>query len=67
MHAAAGSLGIAACQVAKARGAIVIATASSEAKLATARLLGGADYTVDYSDDTWPGAQSPGLCGNGIW
>jgi NADPH:quinone reductase-like Zn-dependent oxidoreductase len=44
-----GSLGI---QIAKLRGARVIATASSEEKLAKAREL-GADETINYSSDDW--------------
>lgn len=47
VHAAAGALGLAAVQVAKALCAVVIGTASSEAKLAVAR-SSGADYTVNY-------------------
>ena len=45
-----GSLGI---QIARLRGARVIATASSEEKLAKAREL-GADETVNYTRDDWP-------------
>jgi NADPH:quinone reductase-like Zn-dependent oxidoreductase len=45
-----GSLGI---QVAKLRGARVIATASSDEKLAKAKEL-GADEVINYSDDSWP-------------
>eukprot|EP01130_Rhizamoeba_saxonica_P018118 TRINITY_DN8980_c0_g1_i2.p1 TRINITY_DN8980_c0_g1~~TRINITY_DN8980_c0_g1_i2.p1 ORF type:complete len:244 (-),score=57.40 TRINITY_DN8980_c0_g1_i2:355-1086(-) len=47
---ASGGMGIAAIQVAKALGAIVIAAASSEEKLAVARLV-GADHTINYSSD----------------
>ena len=45
-----GSLGI---QIAKLRGARVIATASSEEKLAKGRKL-GADETVNYTRNDWP-------------
>jgi NADPH:quinone reductase len=49
---AAGGVGIAAVQIAKALGARVIAAASSAAKLALAREA-GADHLVDYSDAQW--------------
>jgi NADPH2:quinone reductase len=49
---AAGGVGIAAIQIAKALGGIVIAAASSPAKLALAREA-GADHLVDYSDANW--------------
>src|SRR5688500_7998197 len=47
VHGAAGGIGIAAIQVAKAFGARVIATASTEAKRA-ACLEEGADHAIDY-------------------
>jgi NADPH2:quinone reductase len=47
VHGAAGGIGIAAIQVAKAFGAKVIATASTEAKR-QACLKEGADYAIDY-------------------
>jgi NADPH2:quinone reductase len=47
VHGAAGGIGISAIQVAKAFGARVIATASSEAKRA-ACLEEGADHAIDY-------------------
>lgn len=47
VHGAAGGIGIAAIQVAKAFGATVIATAGSEEKRA-ACLEEGADYAIDY-------------------
>src|SRR5882724_5977735 len=53
IHAAgsgAGSLGI---QVAKLRGARVIATAGSDEKLAKGREL-GADETINYTAEDWP-------------
>jgi NADPH:quinone reductase-like Zn-dependent oxidoreductase len=49
VHGAAGGIGIAAIQVAKAFGAKVIATAGSEAKRA-ACLEEGADHAIDYRD-----------------
>jgi NADPH:quinone reductase-like Zn-dependent oxidoreductase len=53
VHAAGSGVGSIAIQIAKLRGARVIATASSEEKLAKARML-GADETVNYSSDDWP-------------
>jgi NADPH:quinone reductase len=53
VHAAAGGVGLAAVQIAKAHGAIVVATAGTEQKLAVARRF-GADYCVDYNDAKWP-------------
>ena len=47
VHGAAGGIGIAAIQVAKAFGATVIANAGSEEKRA-ACLEEGADYAIDY-------------------
>ncbi|EIN11815.1 NAD(P)-binding protein [Punctularia strigosozonata HHB-11173 SS5] len=51
--ASAGGVGIAACQLAKALGAKVIAAAGSPAKLEVSRRHGGADYTVDYTKKDW--------------
>lgn len=53
VHAAAGGVGLAAVQVAKAFGATVVATAGSARKRAVARQF-GADHVVDYRDETWP-------------
>lgn len=53
VHAAAGGVGLAAVQIAKAFGATVIATAGTKHKLEVARSF-GADHTVNYSDPTWP-------------
>ncbi|CAG8903076.1 unnamed protein product [Penicillium egyptiacum] len=53
VHAAAGGVGLAAVQVAKAMGATVIATAGTERKREIAKVF-GADYVVDYSDKAWP-------------
>ncbi|MCJ1374015.1 hypothetical protein MMC20_005245 [Loxospora ochrophaea] len=52
VHAAAGGVGLAAVQVAKAFGAIVIATAGSERKLEVAKGF-GADYGIDYRKQGW--------------
>ncbi|OBT62720.1 hypothetical protein VE03_07110 [Pseudogymnoascus sp. 23342-1-I1] len=52
VHAAAGGVGLAAVQVAKARGAKVIATAGTAAKLAVAKSF-GADYGIDYGNKKW--------------
>lgn len=53
VHAAAGGVGLAAVQIAKAFGATVIATAGSPRKLDVARSF-GADHVIDYRDDKWP-------------
>src|SRR5499427_5315375 len=53
IHAAGSGVGSAGIQIAKLRGARVIATASSDEKLRKAREL-GADATVNYSSDDWP-------------
>jgi len=52
IHAAAGGVGLAAVQIAKANGATIIATASSDQKLALAR-KNGAHHTVSYADPEW--------------
>ena len=49
---AAGGVGIAAVEIAKAMGARVIAAASSVEKLALARRA-GADETIDYTQEGW--------------
>ncbi|HSP63461.1 MAG TPA: zinc-binding dehydrogenase, partial [Pyrinomonadaceae bacterium] len=53
IHAAGSGVGSLGIQIAKLRGARVIATASSEEKLTKAREL-GADETVNYTRDDWP-------------
>ncbi|TAQ90160.1 hypothetical protein B7494_g1545 [Chlorociboria aeruginascens] len=53
VHAAAGGVGLAAVQIAKALGATVIATAGTKRKLDVAKSF-GADHTIDYTDPTWP-------------
>ncbi len=53
VHAAGSGVGSLGIQIAKLRGARVIATASSDEKLAKAKEL-GADDTVNYSREDWP-------------
>lgn len=53
VHAAGSGVGSLGIQIAKLFGARVIATASSEEKLAKAREL-GADETVNYTSEDWP-------------
>jgi NADPH:quinone reductase-like Zn-dependent oxidoreductase len=53
VHAAGSGVGSIGIQIAKLRGARVIATASSDEKLEKAREL-GADEVVNYTDEGWP-------------
>ena len=53
VHAAGSGVGSMGIQIAKLKGARVIATAGAEDKLAKAKEL-GADHVIDYSDDDWP-------------
>ncbi|MGH9901365.1 MAG: zinc-binding dehydrogenase [Pyrinomonadaceae bacterium] len=53
VHAAGSGVGSVGIQIAKLRGARVIATASSEEKREKARAL-GADEVVDYTQKDWP-------------
>ncbi|KAK8187147.1 quinone oxidoreductase [Phyllosticta capitalensis] len=53
VHAAAGGVGLAAVQVAKAFGATVIATAGTPRKLEVAKSF-GADHVLDYRQADWP-------------
>lgn len=53
VHAAAGGVGLAAVQIAKAFGATVVATAGTAHKLEVAKRF-GADYCIDYKDKDWP-------------
>ncbi len=53
VHAAGSGVGTIGIQIAKLRGARVIATASSEEKLEKARAL-GADEVVNYTREDWP-------------
>ena len=52
VHAAAGGVGLAAVQIAKAFGATVIATAGSKRKLEVAKSY-GAEYGSDYNQKGW--------------
>lgn len=52
IHAAAGGVGLAAVQIAKAFGATIIATASSSRKLEVVKGF-GADHAVDYNREGW--------------
>ena len=52
VHAAAGGVGLAAVQIAKAFGATVIATAGSQRKLEVAKSY-GADFGIDYNKKGW--------------
>lgn len=52
IHAAAGGVGLAAVQIAKAFGALVIATAGSTRKLEVAKGF-GADYAINYNQKGW--------------
>lgn len=53
VHAAGSGVGSMGIQIAKLHGARVIATASSEEKLAKAKEL-GADELINYTSDDWP-------------
>jgi len=53
VHAAAGGVGLAAVQIAKAFGATVVATAGTQHKLDVAKSF-GADHLVDYRQKDWP-------------
>ena len=52
-HAAAGGVGLIACQWAKSLGATVIGTVGSEAKMALAR-ANGCNHVVNYREDVLP-------------
>ena len=52
VHAGASGVGMAAIQIGKALGARIISTAGSESKLEFCRSQ-GADYTIDYRDESW--------------
>ena len=52
VHAGASGVGMSAIQIGKAVGALIIATAGSEAKRAFAQAQ-GARHVVDYSDPAW--------------
>ena len=53
VHSAAGGVGIVASQIAKAAGARVIGTVSSDSKTATAKEY-GADEVINYETQTSP-------------
>lgn len=53
VHAAAGGVGLAAVQIAKAFGATVIATAGTQHKMDVAKSF-GADFAIDYKQKDWP-------------
>jgi len=53
VHAGAGGVGLSAVQIAKAFGATVVATASTDRKRQVC-IDYGADYVVDYKDKNWP-------------
>jgi len=53
VHSAAGGVGTAACQIARARGARVIGTVGSEAKREVAQLAGAGDVIVSRNYDVW--------------
>ncbi len=65
VHAAAGGVGSTAVQIGKALGARVLATASSERKLAVAREH-GADAGFDYGDAAWVDRVKEATGGRGV-
>lgn len=65
VQAGAGGVGIAAIQLAKRAGATVLATASSEARLARLYDL-GMDHGIDYSNDGWVDAVRAHTGGRGV-
>ncbi len=65
VHAAAGALGLAAVEVALARGATVIAAAGSAGRLAAARER-GAHFGIDCSDASWPEKVKSATGGRGV-
>ncbi len=65
VHAAAGGVGSAAVQLARAAGATVFATAGSAEKLALCRRL-GADHAIDYRTDDFAEAVLDSTGGAGV-
>jgi NADPH2:quinone reductase len=65
VQAGAGGVGLAAIQLAKRAGATVIATASSEERLARIERF-GVDVGVDYSTDRWVDAVRAATGGRGV-
>ncbi|WWC70351.1 uncharacterized protein I206_104301 [Kwoniella pini CBS 10737] len=53
IHAGAGGVGLAACQIAKSLGCKVIATASSDSKRKVCLKYGKVDEVVDYTQKDW--------------
>jgi len=64
-HAAAGGVGLIACQWAKALGATVIGTVGSEAKAELA-LANGCDYVINYSREDFAPRVRDLTCGEGV-
>ncbi|KAG6336038.1 hypothetical protein ID866_3054 [Astraeus odoratus] len=66
VNAAAGGVGIAAVQIAKALGATVIAAAGSQSKLRICKEQAAADYIVDYTKVDWQKQVLQITCGRGV-
>jgi NADPH2:quinone reductase len=65
VHAAAGGVGLLLCQVAKRRGATVVATVSTEAKAELARAA-GADHVILYSKEDFVDGVRRATGGSGV-
>lgn len=65
VHAAAGGVGLLLCQVAKRRGATVVATVSTEEKAALARAA-GADHVILYSREDFVAGTRAATGGAGV-
>ena len=65
IHAAAGGVGLIACQWAKALGATVIGTVSTEAKAALAAAH-GCDHVIDYTRENFPRRVREITAGTGV-
>ncbi|KAJ1998232.1 hypothetical protein GGI04_005092 [Coemansia thaxteri] len=65
VHAAAGGVGIAAIQIAKALGAHVIAAVGSDSKFELCRQQ-GAEHCINYSESTWPAKALELTSGKGV-
>ena len=65
IQAGAGGLGLAAIQLAKRAGAIVLATASSDERLAAIERF-GVDHGINYSDPDWVRAVRTATGGRGV-
>ncbi|ORX36818.1 alcohol dehydrogenase [Kockovaella imperatae] len=66
VHAGAGGVGLAACQIAKVLGAKVIATASTEEKRRICRDKARVDAVVDYTQTGWQKEVMKITSGNGV-